>query len=414
MIFQKILQKVSNFQERKNYLSLINKLLFRFFTGIRFITYFLDYLIIGFFKKRVLLLNYTGLEKHIGCRATSECLIKMIRNKKIGRILPFPIRYSKPKKEILDNINNIQQCFKEYLKKNVITLLMISMADYVVINGEGTIYEYKNWSEGTRPLELLLQAYISKKIYQKRVFLVNCSIDYIKHDPNNEFLNYVKSICSELDYVGARDPLTFRLLKENSVPRLVQSADAIFSSSRNKDCYNKKVLHEIGVDEGYIGIFLTAKTENLPSKKVLKLLYLLKENFKKEVVFFPYSNYELCIAEDIRKEGFKTINLLCSSGKFIEILSFASCILSGRFHYCIFSTIAGTPFIPFRSSTNKNEALTKQLEYPIGVLNYSESSKTEILNTVRYVLHNRETLKKILLKQLPKQKKLAEKNIPVK
>lgn len=389
------------------------KLFRRIFIGIKCLIFLFDYLLIGFFQKRVLLLNYTGFEPHWGCQATSAALLNMIKRKQIGRVFLYPILYKKLRFRIEPDIKKVDLFAKEYLKRNMLMRMTMFLADYVIINGEGTIYEYTDWDKGTKPLELLLEAYIAKKIYEKTVLLINHSIDFLDGNPGSAFRDYVKGIYRQLDSIIVREPLSYRRLKELPVPRLIQAADAIFSFYPLKMKNDRKRLKGIGIKHGFIALFLRAGISQLPEEKIIQIAKYIKQEFNKETVFFPCSDDELQLAKDLQsKYGLKIMRFKGSSEKLVNILSRADCVLSGRFHCCVFSALARTPFIPFSSVTDKVEALLQQLAYPIEALDFYKSSQREVIDRLRYALDNQHELRETFDIQLPKLRYLALKNIP--
>jgi polysaccharide pyruvyl transferase WcaK-like protein len=363
-------------------------------------------------KRRVLLLNYTGFERHLGCQAASNAILMLIKNK-IGRVFPMPVIFSPAAIKLLPELDNVDSLGAAYIEKKKILKFFFSTCDYVVINGEGSIYEYKDWSKGARPLELLLEGYIAKKFYKKIVFIVNHSFYSLPKAGAGTFTSYARRIYQEMDYVAAREPRSYGYLRELSVQRLAQSADAAFLARTSDKSKAHKILEDMGISPGFVALFLRMGISCVRIENILAIIRMINDEFKKTIVLFPCSDQEAYFCSRIAEnKGLKITLIRHSPAEFISALSLADCVLSGRFHFCIFSALATTPFIAFKSNTPRIEGLLEQLEYPISPADFSDSSKDEILDKVRYAFENKTKLSALLASKLPYLRELAMRNMP--
>lgn len=383
----------------------------RIFTVLLYCKYLVAYIILGLFKKRVLLFNYTALARHLGCQATSAALIRLIKQKGRAVIFPLPLIYGKYNFYTLHPLSQIDSFAVRYLKKNIFFRFLVYISDSVIINGEGNIYEYADWKRGIVPVELLLQAYIAKKKYGKKVLLTNHSFDFIRNS-NSGFKEYAQFIYSQLDSIVVRDRRSYDRLVNLSVSPVTLSADAAFLTTyANKPWQDGWLMKKIGLKKEFAVIFLKTNVTEIPRVTVSRMIELIGSTFHQEVVFMPTTDSEAVFLRDFQNEA-KVVNFNYSLRHLINFLAQATFTISGRFHYCIFSTLAGTPFIPFKSNTDKIDALLDELDYPLKTLNFSSYNERQLTDNLSYLLNNRQSLRNLLDNRLKHMRQLAFHNIP--
>jgi len=383
----------------------------RFFTAALYFNYLAAYLIIGLFRKRVLLLNYTALARHLGCRMTSASLIRLIQQKGGSVVFPFPLIYGKYKLNALPAASGIDLFAENYLKKNILFGFLVAICDVVVLNGEGNIYEYADWKNGIVPVELLLQAYIAKKKYNKKVLITNHSFDFIRNS-GGSFREYIQLIYPQLDALIVRDRRSYDRLMELGISQVSLSADAAFLTSYSTDVRRRDhLMKKIGVRKEYAVIFLKTNVAEIPEVNLSGMIKLIKNTLNQEVILMPTTDSESIFLRNFRREA-KVVDFNYSIRDLLDFLARASFVVSGRFHYCIFSVLARAPFLPFKSNTDKIEGLVDELGYPLRTMDFLRYNEPEMLANFNYLLKNRQSLRELLGGRIPYMQELASKNIP--
>jgi polysaccharide pyruvyl transferase WcaK-like protein len=103
----------------------------------------------------------------------------------------------------------------------------------------------------------------------------------------------------------------------------------------------------------------------------------------KQVVLFAAPYPDTAVVRELQSRlELPVIGLDAYPKMLVGILTRASLILSGRFHCCIFAALAKTPFVPFRSNTDKIEGLVELLNYPVPVTVFEESNNEDVLDFV--------------------------------
>ena len=360
--------------------------------------------------KKILLINYTGDEANHGCMATSRALIRLIREKySHAAIRVQAIDYKKPERFLFLNAEGIDQLLPEYISHEGRSFDFFKWADVIILNGEGSIHEYDDPTLNQLSIRKLLQVYAGKKIYNKKVHAVNQTIDYVDRD----FGRLIKRCYEELDYVTVREPLSLNKAKEIGLLNARLSADAAFLLPEGSKKKAKMLLDKKGIkQDGFVCIFLSETILNCATSKFIRLIKKIKERFNRDILICATSDADVSYMEKVKNHmPVFTMGLDLSPQDLIKLIECAGIVLSGRFHSCIFSFLADTPLLPFCSNTHKIEGLMESMGYPIRVYDYAEDPNDSLLNEMKNVLNNADTLKKNIKAKLPEMKALARLNI---
>ena len=351
---------------------------------------------------KILLLNYSAGEANWGCKATSKGLIELIRKAyPHARILKRPTwsvnnedqaRY----KEVLPN--NPKE-FDSYILPRISTdpsFKDFDWAEVIILNGEGNIHEYQSWR--AEPYLRLLEVYAAKRFFpRKKTMTVNQTVDYWSDD----FGYWVKEAYENCDYVSVREPRSLARLKSLGLEKTKLVPDAAFITRPVSEKKARAFLAKRGIEEGYIGLFF-GQTMGYADFDKIEDFFIRLRKFNRQVVLFaaPWPDHD--VAENLKmKYNVNVIGLEAYPEMLVGILREASMVLSGRFHCCIFTALAGTPLVPWSSNTDKIESTIELLEYDVPVMAFENTSNAQIMDTVEDVWKNRDQLKKDLQNHVP-------------
>jgi polysaccharide pyruvyl transferase WcaK-like protein len=182
-------------------------------------------------KKKILLVNDTYDDNNLGCKATSVALYKLIDKYLNDCTIIDVIKLYHTERPELDSIipkaslddyeSKSTQNYLDATPSLQFELGKIANCDVVIINGEGSIYKAV-----LKCRYILYFAYIAKKIFAKKVYLINHSAD----------ISAVKDIARKvypiLDGVAVREPVSYRELLNVGIHNAIQAPDAVFSFDR--------------------------------------------------------------------------------------------------------------------------------------------------------------------------------------
>ena len=331
---------------------------------------------------QVLLLNYTAGEENWGCKATSKGLLKLIEKAyPHARIRKRPIHFAKSPGEyqLPSSINE----FDTYLSSRIHTspeFKWFDWADVIMLNGEGSMHEWPNPNVRPEPYLRMLEVYaVSRFFPNKKIMTINQSVDYW----SDEFAGWIKRAYQSCDYISVREPRSLGRLRRLDLKQTKLVPDAAFltvSVPEQKAC---AFLTERGINEGYIAVFFGENVGRAGIDKLEDFLRGLQQRLDRQVVLFSAPYPDTAVVRELQSRlELPVIGLEAYPEMLVGILSRASLILSGRFHCCIFSALARTPFVPFRSNTDKIEGLVELLNYPVPVTVFEESSNEDVLDFV--------------------------------
>ncbi len=220
--------------------------------------------------------------------------------------------------------------------------------DLLLVNGEGTIHHD---SIGALALSGLCAA---AKGLRKRVALVNCSILALSEP-------LLDTLRQSVDYFSVREPVTFRYLRDCDIPA-TQSADCLFLASQLPETHHPAPprLPSGGSYVVYTPGVLTAcgqingQTINADIKAIRSLGH--------DVVYYVVEIEDERFCLEAAQAGASILPLGALRWNHVQrLLSGAEWVVSGRYHINIFSSLAGTPFVPLETNTSKMGGLLELL-----------------------------------------------------
>lgn len=311
-------------------------------------------------NKMVVLLNDTMDVYHWGCYGTSHAIREQLRRKGIAHIVPLSVN-------VIHRLTPVPQSLAEFsTKENFIAHFpplakALALCDYVVVNGEGTLHDFKNG-----PRALLYIMYAAKTWFNKRVYLINHACYPGSQQP--EVIDFYKAAYHCCDFVAARESTSQKIIENllgkpctrafdslplsilplcNSLPgNLFKSQYICLSGAVNYDPARSP----------YIARGLLAK---YPGYRFIYLVGSYKEGMNREepAVFHHLKQY------------LPTLELYDAKifANFLSVIQHAELLVSGRYHYFIAALCLATRQIYFPSNTLKIDAVAWDLGLPLAV-----------------------------------------------
>lgn len=398
------------------------------------------FLILNSMKKNYFLIGDTSKEKNWGCYATTSSLINLL-NKKFNKLenVVYLEKLNRPKESItfqfLKNffyypIKNISffkiplyilskiffyyrpdyvpKSFSDFDKTIKYRLHNfkeeingIKHADYVIINGEGKIYQFQR-----KGRYILFLAYIAKVKYKKKVYLVNHTLDL----SNKHVCLMVKNIFPILDFISFRERISLNAYKKiNScnktnfryIPDSVLAINYKHLSAHHFNLFIKKNNLNTLYKNKFISIggssalnrpdFLYFGAEKLYGKLID---YFLSQNYKilitisepsDENIFEDYKNNNNIFF--IKENYEETSNI-------INLLKYTSLFITGRWHPSLFAYLVNVPCISLSANTHKMKAFQNLIDeknyYDFSLSNFHHiiNKSEELLNKKNYKYPN--------------------------
>lgn len=321
-------------------------------------------------NKRALLLNDTTNWYHWGCSCTSLALHHQLRMKfKDVQSIPHKVTLNmKGIPQTIEDFDNprILEEFKSY-QDNIIQA--ISAADYIFINGEGTLHNVN-----TAPIGLLYLAYIAKKEFQKNVQIINHSAYPADNNVEVKGLQYdlYKKVYQTLDYVAIREPVSHQLMLSAEIENTL-AFDCLPLFIRDQYVGLKNVTKKSIVFSGCV-----SWNQSTIEKIAVTIDKLIDKKYKVSLLVGSNDNHAgdderlvLLLAPQIEK-GCQLI-FASSEHDWLSTLQNANLVVSGRFHHTIAASILRTPFIVTQSNTPKVEGMLQT----IGLKSFIDTKEKE-------------------------------------
>lgn len=278
-----------------------------------------------------------------------------------------------------------RSCFRKWLR-------LLKVSDIVIYSPAGIMLDQEAY--------FILHDLIILRIAQKfgaKVFVVNQSFEI-----NNEYLKkLVVSLYDSFDRVTVRDPISRERLINAGLPRkkLKLVPDTAYLASYT---HNQRILAS-GIDTKKIKPSTVAICVQLRQNinwagwdKVINHLISLN----KKVIFVSHqisSDREIALAFS-KMFGIEVIDQQYDYESYIELLSLFELVISERYHTCVFSALAGVPFIPIQVfGMSKMHGLTAFLNYPISSISTDANDfGEEVIRSIQKIyiryLHTRQSM----------------------
>ena len=308
--------------------------------------------------KEALILNDTFDDFHHGSCATSFIIRERLKNKfkNVNSYGIEKLRFVKLNIEKIENFDD-EKVLNDFIKNNRELIDNIKNVDVIVVNGEGCISQYNSFT-----IMLLYVIYISKKIYNKEIHLINTSVflnnkvDLVTEESTELFRQYLNKSLSIIDSICVRDYISYETLKNNIQGNVTLAFDSV-------PLYIKNYYKHIQIfKQSYI---LLSGGNNINSFKFddyLKIINKIIKLYNKSKIVFLISNVKTAkCTDDIKlyeklKKYYKEKIILYEANsidEFVSCIDDAKILISGRFHHTITALSCNTNFIVFDANTPK-------------------------------------------------------------
>ncbi|WP_260862723.1 polysaccharide pyruvyl transferase family protein [Citrobacter sp. Marseille-Q6884] len=315
--------------------------------------------------KTVFLLNDTEDFYHWGCNGTSLQIKKQLSKMGVKQILSLPV-YTIP---LLSNIPlkvNAIGTRETFIQQFAPIANAMNASDFIVVNGEGTIHDFK---PGVRALLFLIIA--AKKFFNKKVYLINHSC-YPNTSEENA-LNFYREAYRSCEYIAARESLSSLIIRAVLGVPCVESFDSLPLTIREiQDKIPESLISEkyvcisgaVNYNTLRTGYIIEKIKSKFPNHKIVYLAGSKKEGIRKteqSVIAHYLENMPDILVFDAK-----------SLEDWLSIIKHCSVLVSGRYHFTIAAACFGTPVIYFPSNTPKIEVIAYDNGLPKSVSTQEE------------------------------------------
>jgi polysaccharide pyruvyl transferase WcaK-like protein len=263
--------------------------------------------------------------------------------------------------------------------------------------------------------DYLVRDLLSLRIAQKlgaRVSAINQSIEV----KNPVLLCLLGQLYNSLDAVIVRDPLSLEILRKLGISqeRVELAPDtAYLAQPTPMDEYRQnETVKDENIKLGTVGIntYYRKGVDFIGWGKIIKMLRAMG----KEIIFVSNQmSDDRLVGKELQKlYGVKIISRQYDYNEYIRVLSSLELVISERYHTCVFSAIAGTPFIPLKySALSKMHGVVWFLNYSIPPIDLDSAGWAEIVQKhIKDIYGQYDHIKAGLNEVLPRMRKLAELN----
>lgn len=294
---------------------------------------------------------------------------------------------------------------KEFMKK-------AEGSDAIVFNAENSIY--RNTIEGRRALFLV---WLTKTRLKK----ISCVINQTAHLTGvKPVLNaIVRHVYPKMDLVTCREPVSQRQLSQMGLQNILCIPDPVFGFERDSTVKDKTRLW-LSSKHLVSRQFFCLSTSGLPSSKpdahqngaICELVTRIKNLGLEAVVLAkdPHCSFLEAVAH---RTGSCFFGPEHHYSELPELFDNAAFLISGHYHYNIFASLSGCPFIPMSTNNHKMEGLCELLDWvfskPYDVTDVL-TEMDSIESAAREIISNREKLGSALRSKANELKKQANGN----
>lgn len=352
---------------------------------------------------RLLLLNDTSLEPHWGCQLAGgevkRWIVDRIGDNSIDtRSVQWSWKY--PLKTTTGSqLKSIVAKPSNYLEE---LHCLIDSADFVVINGEGTIL-------GNRPpVRTLLAAVKFAVELDKPCAIVNATI-VTRKDPIIEEM--MSTTFPKVDLICVREIESLAVLRALGINGVICGSDASFSAIDRIFSANTVNKHYIVSEIPNVVIMGSVMLSQKHIKKLKAYICHLKNKHKMQLFFLSVCRaderflHPLALDFSVRHYGIDDLG----PAEAIDLIRMSHLCITGRYHGAIMAIAAGCPFVHYETHSDRISNLCKQLGISNNKINLlKKPSLSETDCTIEDVLITHyDDFCKILRSEFPFQIRLA-------
>lgn len=360
-------------------------------------------------KPVALLLNDTSYWYHWGCTVTSLALHEGLRSHGywVDSIPITTFNKLSPLPQSIDDFDS-RDFFQRFIDANPSLVEQIRHSDVVIINGEGTLHGISR-----TPIALLYTAYLAKRWLNKNTQIINhsCYPDpEVKTEPPSVAEQIYKLVYGSLDFIAIRENLSVQALGGLGI-QSVESFDCLplflehhgFMKS-SIDQSQKRVVMAGSVSLTPHVIDSMAAIANTVIKYGHKLQILVGAN-----AYLASDDIQFVNAIHPKLKGKYSLVTTCSESAWLNTISGASLLISGRFHHTIAAACLGTPLAVTSSNTQKIKGLINRLQLLPSSVWLDSSDKAQSSEKIRTLLEYPQT-GLVEINVIAQLQELAEKN----
>ena len=297
---------------------------------------------------------------------------------------------------------------------------LLEWSDAVFINCEGNIVngtdERGRYRIGAR--YLLFMAWCAKIKFNKYTVIANHTVD-----PRNvNAFEMISNIYPYLDHAILRETLSLELLEKHGVKNGEFAPDALFTYENQTHWHPSKELSRlIDFNNPYICVGDSSAFQNKYGGlkwPVAQFLSMMIEQLKvvcPQIIFVDgFNGQHEDVNQVLKNTGIPSVNLTnCDYHELFHILKGALIFISGRWHASILSVLANTPILLWGSDSHKTKSLYPLLDYKYRFfeLDSMPANLPELINEVKKVLDESDTIKILFKEKVEKFSKEAKNNI---
>jgi polysaccharide pyruvyl transferase WcaK-like protein len=252
------------------------------------------------------------------------------------------------------------------LRRLNISLTLFNGFDTVCFNGEGAIH-----ARSGHLIRLMGMLYYFKHA-GCFVSALNQTVDLGRPSLARKVVAHVYRT---LDYVSAREPVSFRELVALGV-RAQLVPDAAYALPRLSETEIEALTSGLNLPPHFIGVTGSSALSKSSTRTMDRLLTLIHAHYQMPIVFLANAKTDIALAKALsQKHGFLTIQPPVRYEQAMAVVAKAHLIIGGRQHPNIFAAMHRVPFVPFRGNTHKMEGVVELLGYPLHVLPWNSDAR---------------------------------------
>jgi polysaccharide pyruvyl transferase WcaK-like protein len=252
------------------------------------------------------------------------------------------------------------------LRRLNIPLTLFQGFDTVCFNGEGAIH-----AKSGHLIRLMGMLYYFKHA-GCFVSALNQTVDLGRQSLARQVVAHVYRT---LDYISAREPVSFRELVALGV-RAQLVPDAAYALPRLSETQIEQLTAGLNLPPHFIGVTGSSALSPSSTRAMDRLLTCIRAHYSMPIVFLANAKTDIALAKALsRKHPFLIIQPPVRYEQAMAVVAKAHLIIGGRQHPNIFAAIHRVPFVPFRGNTHKMEGVVELLGYPLQVLSWTSDDR---------------------------------------
>jgi polysaccharide pyruvyl transferase WcaK-like protein len=323
-----------------------------------------------------------------------------------SHVPPLPLRFYNKGKRTLRALLDRQRVYGRNYEN---WLNILARSDWVIYSPAGALLDLV--------ADDVVRDFLGLRIAQKmgaKIAAVNQSIE-IKRPL---LLNLLGQLYSGFDVIVVRDPASAQRLEEIQVPQekinLAPDTAYLAYPVPADDRRVENILKAENIKPGTVGIAVQPRENGFDYSDWGRVIETLRTRGK-EVMFVSHemATDGLAGKELLKRYNVKNLSRQYDYDEYIHILSQLEMVISERYHTCVFSTIAGTPFIPLNVwEQRKMYGIVWALDYPIPAVESADRDWVDVIQkNIEYIYEYHDRIASSLRGAMPRLRKMAEENV---